>query len=342
MTPSLAASTELDDQSKSQGPSVVPGKKICSIAVCICTFRRPEGLQRLLEELDAQIFPTVSTPTVTVIVADNSPERSAAEACETRMGKWPLVYLHEPRPGISHARNTALAAVPEQADYVAMIDDDEVPDPDWLDQLLYTAGRSGADVIVGRTSPVFPARTPEWIAATGFFPKPQEQDSLQELDPDPPAATCNVLVRAALLGKSGLNFDPSLALSGGEDKLLFQSLKLGGYRFVWAATAQVHEDIPVERANLSYMLREAYRRGCVKFRIKRQLKSRSTARSIWIALRLFFRSATGAVWALALALGNTGRGRAAWVPHALTIADCLGTISGVLHIPNRHYRPKGV
>src|SRR5690606_26232391 len=142
---------------------------------------------------------------------------------------------------------------------------DEVPAADWLDQLLNAQARSGADVIVGPATPVFPPATPDWVKASRLFVKPENWASLRELDPDPPAATCNVLVSAALFGPSGVNFDPALALSGGEDKLLFQSLKLSGHTFAWAATAHVSEWIPAERANLSYMWRESYRRGCVKY-----------------------------------------------------------------------------
>jgi GT2 family glycosyltransferase len=234
-----------------------------------------------------------------------------------------------------------LAAVPPGTDFVAMIDDDEVPDPDWLDQLLDAQTKSGADVVVGRTTPTFPAKTPGWVSASGFFPKPQNPDALGELDPDPPAATCNVLVRASLFDYSAAPFDTALALSGGEDKLLFQSFKLSGYKFTWAANAQVSESIPAERANFAYMWRESYRRGCVKYLVKRRLKSRSALRSLWIAIRLSIRSlgriARDLLRAILACFGQHGRD---WVPHALNIADSLGTIAGVLQIPNRHYRPK--
>ncbi len=312
-----------------------------SLAVCICTYKRPEGLRRLLEGLDQQVFCAVPTPSICLIVVDNSPAGDAAEVCQSAQWAWPLQYLHEPRPGISHARNMTLAAVPAGTDFIAMIDDDEVPDPDWLDQLLDTQVKSAADIVVGRTTPQFPAKTPDWVSASGFFPKPQNPDTLRELDPDPPAATCNVLVRASLFDDSAACFEPALALSGGEDKLLFQSFKLSGYAFAWAGAAHVRESIPAERANFAYMWRESYRRGCVKYLVKRRLKSRSALRSLRIAIRLSVRSLgrigrdlLATTWAC---LARTERG---WAPHALNVADSLGTIAGVLQIPNRHYRPK--
>lgn len=318
----------------------IPEPTHSSLAVCICTFMRPDGLQRLLAGLDGQVFTVAPTPRIQLIVVDNSPTGSAAATCAAQTWRWPLHYLHEPRPGISYARNTALAAVPPETDFIAMIDDDEVPAPDWLDQLLHAQARSDADIVVGPATPVFPPRTPEWIAASSIFRKPENSEHLRDLDPDPPAATCNVLVRAGLLGPSGLSFEPALALSGGEDKLLFQSLKQRGYRFAWANAAHVSEWIPAERANFSYMWRESYRRGCVKYFVKRRLKSRSALDTLRIALRLAVRAAGQIAWSLLRMLASVGRNSSAWVPHALHIADNLGTIAGVLQIPNRHYRHK--
>jgi len=338
---------DLSETALAQGPQALntaatSAHTHSSLAVCICTFRRPEGLRCLLKGLDKQIFSAVPTPSICLIVVDNSLEGDASEACQTGEWAWPLQYLHEPRPGISHARNMTLAAVPAGTDFIAMIDDDEIPDPDWLDQLLDTQLKSGADIVVGRTTPVFPAKTPNWVSGSGFFPKPQNPDTLRELDSDPPAATCNVLVRATLFDDSAASFDTALALSGGEDKLLFQSFKLSGYKFAWAANAHVRESIPAERANFIYMWRESYRRGCVKYFVKRRLKSRSALRSLWIAIRLSVyslgRIGRDLLGAILACLGH--HGHRGWVPHALNVADSLGTIAGVLQIPNRHYRPK--
>lgn len=303
---------------------------------------RPDGLLRLLAGLDQQTFSVAPQPTVLLIVVDNSPNGTAAATCASQQWRWPLRYLHEPRPGISHARNTALAAVPDGTGFIAMIDDDEVPDPDWLDQLLAAQVRSGADIVVGPATPVFPPGTPNWITSSSIFMKPENWASLRELDPDPPAATCNVLVRASLLGAAGLSFDPTLALSGGEDKLLFQSLKMRGHRFAWAAAARVSEWIPAERANFAYMWREAYRRGCVKYFVKRRLKSRSALGALRIAVRMTVQALGRMVWHLLRMLTSVGQARGVWVPYALQLADNLGTIAGVLQIPNRHYRPKDV
>ncbi|NQX89614.1 MAG: glycosyltransferase family 2 protein [Halioglobus sp.] len=309
-----------------------------SIAVCICTFRRPEGLKRLLKALHKQSFKATPTPAIFLIIVDNSPSAESAPICDTKQWILPVTYLHEPRPGISYARNAALAAVPEGTDFIAMTDDDAVPESNWLDQLLSAQSRSQADVVVGPTIPRFPPGTPAWVAATGFFLKPQNQKDLRALDPDPPAATCNVLLRAELLGESRLMFDPTLAMSGGEDKLLFQLLKSQGRHFAWAPTARAIEWISGDRANFNYMWRESYRRGLVKFFVKRKTKSRSTAHSLRIALRLNLHSIIFIPYDAFRIVITLSHGRETWVPIALNIARNLGVVAGVMGVSSKHYR----
>lgn len=280
-------------------------------------------------------------PKIVTIVVDNSPDGDAATRCQSARRAWPLHYVHEPRPGISHARNAGLQAVPADTDFVAMIDDDEVPAPEWLDRLLNAQIRSGADVVVGPVIPVFAEGTPAWIRTGDIFYKPTNMLELADLDPDPSAATCNVLVRARLLGVDGLRFDPALGLSGGEDKMLFQLMKRRGFRFAWAAAATVNEWIPAERATLAYLWRESFRRGVVKYYVKRKLKSTSLLHSARIGLRMVLLCIAGIAWDLLCLLASAWRGRLALMPHLLSIADRLGIIAGVLHIPNRHYRPRG-
>lgn len=310
-----------------------------SVAVCICTFRRPQGLRRLLAALEVQQFTLGPAPSMVIIVVDNSPDGDAEPTLKAHQSTWPLHCVHEPCPGISYARNAAIAAVPADTNFIAMIDDDEEPSAQWLDHLLDAQARSGADVVVGPVLPVFPDGTPDWVQAGGVFYKPTNMHELYDLHPDPAAATCNVLIRARLIGSGGLQFDPALALSGGEDKMLFQLMKRQRYRFAWAASALVREWVPADRANFAYMWQEAVRRGTVKHYVKCQLKSTSALHSSRIGLRMALFCVAGILRDALYLLANAWRGRRAMLPHALNIADQLGTIAGILQIPNRHYRP---
>ena len=81
-----------------------------TLAVCIATYRRPTGLFALLGALDVQGF-SDDPPNVRVIVVDNDTHESARDVCEQARGwlRHPIDYVTEPRKGIPHARNAALA-----------------------------------------------------------------------------------------------------------------------------------------------------------------------------------------------------------------------------------------
>jgi len=69
------------------------------------------------------------------IVVDNHPER-LAEGLVTSMAATglPLTYLADDRRNISIVRNKGIAAA--RGTYVAFIDDDEAPEPGWLEALF--------------------------------------------------------------------------------------------------------------------------------------------------------------------------------------------------------------
>ncbi|HEY7768427.1 glycosyltransferase, partial [Longimicrobium sp.] len=127
------------------------------VAVCAVTYLRPRGLARLLEGLAALRFGGGRGPELEIVVVDNDPARSAEAVCDEWSDRlpWPLRYRHEERRGVSHARNAAVAAAREAgAEMMAFIDDDEVPQPGWLDELLRVQAQHDADVVAGPVLPV--------------------------------------------------------------------------------------------------------------------------------------------------------------------------------------------
>lgn len=313
------------------------------VAVCICTFRRPAGLRRLLACLADQTFNDVPHPKITVIVADNEGSLENRRICSEFQESVleSLTYVPEQRQGISYARNACMDNLPDETSFVAMIDDDESPDPAWLNHLLLAQSRSGADVVVGPTLPEFEANTATWIQETGYFAKPQNPDSFEDLQADPPAATCNVLVNAEIFSQLGLRFDPLLALSGGEDKLLFQDIKLRGYKFVWAAQAKVTEWIPQDRATFGYMWREEFRRASVRHYVKSRLKVSNRLKLFILVPKSLARAAKNIAvgcYRVAAQLLKNHANRSGLALGALVIADGFGSIAGLLGLRSHHYR----
>ena len=160
--------------------------------------------------LDRLIFTDRVQPQIEVIVVDNDPTCSAKVFCEQLQSqfKWSLKYFSEPQRGISYVRNKAVAAASNAADFILFIDDDEVPEPAWLDQLLIAQAAYSADVVAGPSLPFFPLTdTPAWVITGKFFELPRFNTGhlLQY------TGTNNVLVRAQILG-------PLQSLADGKDR----------------------------------------------------------------------------------------------------------------------------
>ena len=122
------------------------------VSVAICTLDRPHGLQLLLEAIDRQNLGAWPDDAVTILVIDNSVSGSVRALCTVRAeaSRFRLVHVHEARRGLSFARNAALAASRDiGASHVAFVDDDEVPDPQWLSALHARLIETGATAAVG-------------------------------------------------------------------------------------------------------------------------------------------------------------------------------------------------
>lgn len=318
------------------------------VSVCACTFRRPDGLTRLLEGLRNQRFARVRPPVVAILVADNEGSARTAGICEhfrTVMG-LPVHYLVEERRGISFARNRCLDEVLPHCEFIAMIDDDESPAADWLEQLLLAQGATGADVVQGRVAPVFADGAPAWIRDGGFFGYPLPPSPVS--DPGEPqgaeprsAATNNVLVRAAAIRDRDLRFDERMGLTGGGDSLFFRTLHAAGYRIVYAPDAVVDEYVPRARATLGYLWRRAFRNGTKRLWAKWLTKPEDTGFRGRIRLRLALRAlaqgAAGVVWLLkSILCGRTDKARLA---HGIVeLANAAGTLAACAGVHYEIYR----
>jgi glycosyltransferase involved in cell wall biosynthesis len=228
------------------------------IAVCALTLGRPVGLATLLAGLAELEVP--DGVEVVVVIVDNDPEGSAREVVDAWRSRLPFetTFVVEPRRGIPFARNTAVATA-DGADFVAFIDDDEVPDPRWLAELLRVQRATGSAVVASPVVPRFEEPPPAWIVAGGFFEKRRFADG----GPAPFATTSSVLIARRAFPPGIQPFNEKMALTGGTDTHFFMRAQLQGHAISWADKAPVTETIPATRANLRWLLRRQYRRGLV-------------------------------------------------------------------------------
>lgn len=227
------------------------------VAVIVPTMRRPDSLRRALASLFAQTG--VSGRLDAIIIVDNDPAGTAADAVAALIGDspCPLIYRHEPRPGVATARNAGLSMT--DAPLIAFLDDDEAASPGWLGALLQAQAGTGADVVFGPIAGRVPDGTgwaTPWLER--FFGR--EGPARTGLIDHPYGCGNSLMVRAsALPGRTP--FDAAADQSGGEDDVLFAALKARGGRFAWAADAWVEEFAPPHRATMRYALARAFAYG---------------------------------------------------------------------------------
>ncbi|MCX5842180.1 MAG: glycosyltransferase [Deltaproteobacteria bacterium] len=231
------------------------------IAICICTFKRPAMLNRLIASLKEQ--ETDHSFYISITVVDNDREGSAAEiVAKIEKGcSLPIHYVIEPQQNISLARNRALTST--EADYYACIDDDELADKVWLLNHYKTIVRHRAAGVLGPVRPIYDIPPPAWLIKGRILERKELPTGTALSDPKY-CRTGNVLFSRELIAAQDVLFDPSYGRTGGEDCDFFRRMINSGYKFVWCNEALVHEVTSSLRQKRSFYLRRALLRGVVQ------------------------------------------------------------------------------
>ena len=285
------------------------------ISVCVCTYKRPRLLARLLDALARQS--TGGAFTYSLVVADNDEHASAAEivaSFEASSG-IPTAYVVESRRNIALARNAAVSLA--TGDYVATIDDDEFPDEHWLRRMLAACDTYAAAGVLGPVRPHFDQSPPDWVVRGRFCERPEHPTGRVMAWSE--CRTGNVLFRRSILSEPGEAFDPAFP-NGGEDQDFFRRMMSAGYVFRWCNEGAVHEVVPPERLTRSYMLRRALLRG------RNSLKHR-TARSRLIARSLVAAPAYSLLLPFALLAGQH-----VFMKYCIKSCDHFGRLLAVMRI----------
>lgn len=231
------------------------------VTVAVPTFRRPAGLQALLPVLvDQAAQLTVVTGgrfVVDVLVVDNDPDGSAAGTVAAA-GAGHVRYVLESRPGIAAVRNRALDEAAGSR-LLAMIDDDELPRPGWLEHLVRTWERSRPAAVVGRVLAAYQGTLEPWVAAGDFFLRFSFPTGTEVAT----AAAANLLLDLEQVGRAGVRFAADLGLSGGEDNLFSRALVRAGGRIVWCDESVAVDQVPAARMTRRWVLTRSWSHGNV-------------------------------------------------------------------------------
>jgi hypothetical protein len=229
------------------------------LTVAICTWNRSGMLAETLNRL-AQCTPPRSSDWEVVVVNNNCTDDTDATVARFR-SRLPLVLVHQPIPGLSNARNAAVAAA--TGDFILWTDDDVLVSRDWL--RAYETGIQAypdCSIFGGPVQSYFEVEPPEWLHRNidefacafalidlGPDARPLEGDAL-------PFGANFALRRSAL---QGISFDarlgrqPSAMSILGEETGVMKAMIARGATGMWLPDVTVEHRIPAARQTLKYV-----------------------------------------------------------------------------------------
>jgi glucosyl-dolichyl phosphate glucuronosyltransferase len=131
--------------------------------VCICTHDRAGYVGDCLEGLAGQ---TVARDRFNILLIDSASSPGAAAELTRLADRHGARLIRLTQPGVSLARNAGAWAA--RTGYIAYIDDDAIPAPDWIASILEALAQPGRRpaVIGGRILPKWEAPLPHWWPAS--------------------------------------------------------------------------------------------------------------------------------------------------------------------------------
>ncbi|WP_421854000.1 glycosyltransferase family 2 protein [Oricola sp.] len=232
------------------------------IVVTVPTFRRPEHLLKTLDSIAAQR----TTRGFAIVVIENDAERrQGVAACAPRFedGSYRGLVIVAHERGNCHAYNAGWFAALDRFGglaHIAVIDDDEIADPDWLENLCRTSERFGSALVGGPQLPVFGAAArPSWRGHPVFTPHYGTTGPVSVL-----YSSGNLLVRRDVLDAMPKPWlDLVFNFTGGGDSDFIRRSLASGFKAAWCNEAIVRETVPDTRVTRSWITARSLRNGAL-------------------------------------------------------------------------------
>ncbi len=251
--PVLSAETEVDVD-----PAAQP-----AVHIVICTYNRVRLLRHTLDALAAQ--DAAHDGRWAVLVVDNNCTDGTAALVDDYRGRLPgLCRVEERRQGLTEARQRGFLAT--TAPWVAFIDDDCVPEADWVSQALRhieqrpeVAAFNGRNILHLEDGVARP-----WIHGEMFAAGGPIEDVEQER---PFLHGAGLVLRREAVQRSGWIAAPRAAdrrgsslVSGGDNELALRAKAGGEGGGVWFFPAcRMHHTVDEARLGFGYVARLNYR-----------------------------------------------------------------------------------
>ena len=231
------------------------------LTIVVCTHNRARTLDRMLASLCRSM--SAASETCPIVVVDNASADRTPAVLRTWARRIPLRRVAEPVPGLSAARNRAVAEIKRGA--LWFLDDDVLVTRRWVAAARRAVNANPrADWIGGRILPRWDAAPPSWFPdptncpyqglLVWYDPGPHPRD----WTPDIPAFFgANLMFRRRVFD-GGLRFDTHLGRIGtrvrlGEEAALQEALRRRGRTGRYVPAATVYHPVPPERLRLGYL-----------------------------------------------------------------------------------------
>jgi glycosyltransferase involved in cell wall biosynthesis len=247
------------------------------VTVCICTHNRPSYVRDCLEGLRQQ---TAAPEHFNILIVDSASDAEAsAELAALVPATANARIVRVEQPGLSLARNAGADAA--DSDYIAYIDDDAIPEPDWIERILDVAREFRPALIGGRILPRWEAPLPGWWPPKlrGTLTIIEAEGQGEYRTSDLPAGMepygANLIVHLPALraiGGFGRNSGRvGKALLSDEEVQLAWRLQAAGYSARYDSRIVVRHQIQAARLTPSWLLSRLYWQGVSTVLTRRQL-----------------------------------------------------------------------
>lgn len=233
---------------------------MASFTICICTHNRADHLERCLQSLVDHMPEGMDVP---VLVVDNASTDNTREVAESFAGRLVLEYLHEPKPGLSRARNAGWRAC--GTEYIVYLDDDARATSRWIPAIATGLINHQPDYFGGAYVPFYLEEKPDWfLDKYGSMYLGRREG---ELAPGDLLSGGNMGWRVSLLEELG-GFAENLGMVGGamglgeETQLILRTQNdLPHRKGVFLGDMTMEHLVPAEKFALGYWLRRGWKHG---------------------------------------------------------------------------------
>jgi len=242
------------------------------IVVTVPTFRRPQQVLETLASIRAQ---TTNLRVATILIENEAEARDGATAAAplftegTQVGM--VIIAHERGNCCAYNAGWAMAVrhFPNMS-HIAVIDDDEIAVPQWLERMAAAAKVWDADIVGGPQRPVFSSPRHEIHANHPVFAPPHAASGpVKAL-----YSSGNLLIgRDVLAAMPAPYLDLAFNFMGGGDSDFLSRVVARGFRLAWCAEAPVMESVPERRVEADWIRARSLRNGVISTLVEKKKRA---------------------------------------------------------------------